>query len=588
MIFDLLLYSSLTLFLLGLIYKISTWFTRKIGILAEKVTTAERLFAAAKGLAAVIFSFRLLILIKVFIFDVLLQLRIFREDFLRWLMHMLIFWGFILLVFMHALESWISEPLFADYYSTVNPFMFLRDLFGFMVIVGIAIAIYRRFVLKVPRLSTHAMDHYAIAIVAIVMLSGVFLEGLKITSHSAFMQMQEDYAGLEDEAEIEALESYWVQNYGLVSPNVKGPFDEDVLDEGQELNAGSCVDCHSRPQAAFTGYAVSKIIHPIALELDQAGGVTFLWYIHFIACFIGLACLPFSKMFHIFATPISLMAGAIMDKEKSIPANIATRQALELDACMHCGTCSLRCSVAVAYDKIGNRNILPSEKIQVLKAYAANKHLDPKGLRAIQEGIYLCTNCDRCTVVCPAGIELRDLWLNVREELIQKGLPVPLVISQFSFYRGLNQLYLDSDTYPEPLDAAKAAIAAKCELMNQPDKIIPLTPVNQELKKTADRSVQASTYSYCFSCENCSTVCPVVENYENPQEIVGLLPHQIMRSLGLGLKDLAMGSRMLWDCVTCYQCQEHCPQGVKVTDVLYELKNQAVKETFTEANTKRL
>jgi heterodisulfide reductase subunit C len=282
------------------------------------------------------------------------------------------------------------------------------------------------------------------------------------------------------------------------------------------------------------------------------------------------------------------MAGAVMDKEKSVPANIATRQALELDACMHCGTCSLRCSVAVAYDKIGNRNILPSEKIQFLKTYAANKSLDEKGLRAIQEGIYLCTNCDRCTVVCPAGITLRDLWLNVREELIQKGLPVPLVISQFSFYRGLNQQYLDADNYPEPLDAAKASIAAKCDLMNKPDKIIPLTHINQELKLTADRSAQARTYSYCYSCENCSTVCPVVENYESPQDIVGLLPHQIMRSLGLGLKDLALGSRMLWDCVTCYQCQEHCPQGVKVTDVFYELKNQALKETFAEVDAEHI
>jgi heterodisulfide reductase subunit C len=51
-----------------------------------------------------------------------------------------------------------------------------------------------------------------------------------------------------------------------------------------------------------------------------------------------------------------------------------------------------------------------------------------------------------------------------------------------------------------------------------------------------------------------------------------------MRSLGLGLRDFALGSNMLWDCVTCYQCQEHCPQGVKVTDILYELKNLATKE----------
>ncbi|MBW1837099.1 MAG: 4Fe-4S dicluster domain-containing protein [Deltaproteobacteria bacterium] len=216
--------------------------------------------------------------------------------------------------------------------------------------------------------------------------------------------------------------------------------------------------------------------------------------------------------------------------------------------------------------------------MQFLKTYAAGKDIDEEGLKAILEGIYLCTNCDRCTVVCPAGITLKDLWLNVREEFIQKGLPVALVLSQLSFYRGLNQRVLDSAKYHLPLDQAKAAIAKNCELINNPDQVIQLTPINKEFKQSADCSAQADTYAYCFACENCSTVCPVVGNYENPQEILDLLPHQIMRSLGLGLEDLAKGSGMLWDCVTCYQCQEHCPQGVKVTDVLYELKNQAAQE----------
>ncbi|UCH21851.1 MAG: 4Fe-4S dicluster domain-containing protein [Deltaproteobacteria bacterium] len=580
MVFDILFYTSLAIFILGLIYKISTWFTRKIGIMAHQVTTADRVSAATRGILTTFFSRKILILIKVFILDVLLQLRILRENYLRWLMHMLIFWGFMLLVLMHALEGSISEPLFSDYYSTVNPYMFLRDLFGFMVIVGIGIAIYRRFILKVPRLSSTIMDRYAIIIVAMVMLSGIFLEGLKITSHSEFMRMVEDYAGLEDQEEIQPLESFWVQHYGLVSPNLEAPFDEEVLAQGEELHEGYCMDCHSKPQSAFSGYAASKIIRPIASALDQAGGVTLLWYFHILSCFIGLAYLPFSKMFHVFATPVSLMVGAVMDKAKSAPANIATRQAIELDACMHCNTCSLRCSVAVAYDNVGNRNIRPSEKIQFLRAYAANKDLDSQALRAIQEGIYLCTNCDRCTVFCPAGITLKDMWLNVREELIQKGHPVPLVLSQYSWYRGLNRESLEAADYSNPLDAARKAIADNFELINQPEKIIPLTPINKGFKEKADRSGQAHTYSYCFSCENCSTVCPVVENYENPQEVVGMLPHQIMRALGLGLKDLAMGSRMLWDCLTCYQCQEHCPQGVKVTDVLYELKNQALKETF--------
>jgi heterodisulfide reductase subunit C len=48
-----------------------------------------------------------------------------------------------------------------------------------------------------------------------------------------------------------------------------------------------------------------------------------------------------------------------------------------------------------------------------------------------------------------------------------------------------------------------------------------------------------------------------------------------MNCLGLGLVEMATGPRMLWDCVTCYQCQENCPQNVEVTDIFFQLKNIA-------------
>jgi heterodisulfide reductase subunit C/nitrate reductase gamma subunit len=578
MFYDIALYVSLAIFGIGMIYKISNWFRRSIGINPSDITTSKRVSAAVKGVLGTVFSGKIFILIKVFFVDVILQIRILREDFLRWLMHMLIFGGFMLLLLMHALDGIITEALFSEYASTLNPFMFLRDLFGFMVIVGIGIAIYRRIVMKVPRLKTNPMDLYAIIILAIIMLSGVLLEGTKITSHTRYQEMVEDYADTDDEEELRTLESFWVQNFDIVSPTVKGPFEEEILAEGAEMHDMSCAACHSRPGSAFAGYAVAKITKPISLGLDRANIPTLLWYLHFLACFVGMAYLPFSKMFHIFASPVSLLANAVMEKEKSDPANIATRQVMELDACTHCGTCSRRCSVAVAFYKTGNMTILPSEKMVFLKEYVSDKDLDEEALRTIQEGAYLCTNCDRCTVVCPVGINLRDLWVNVKEEMIQKRRPVPLVLSQLSFYRGIDRQYLDSKDYSKPLDESKKAIAAKCELINRPEKIIPLTPINKEFKNKAEISPQATTFTYCYSCENCSTVCPVVENYENPQEVLGLLPHQIMRSLGLGLSDLALGSNMLWDCVTCYQCQEHCPQGVKVTDILYELKNMAIKE----------
>jgi heterodisulfide reductase subunit C len=389
--------------------------------------------------------------------------------------------------------------------------------------------------------------------------------------------MVEEYSGLEDEQELKSLEAYWVEEYGVVSPTLKGPFDAETLEQGKEFHEMSCVECHSRPQWAFTGYGVTKVIGPVASWIDRVNMPGVLWYIHILACLIGLAYLPFSKMFHIFASPLSLLANAVMEKEKSAPANIATRQAMELDACTHCGTCTVRCSVGVAFEEIPNANILPSEKIASVRALASGKELTERELRIIQEGIYLCTNCYRCTVVCPVGINLQDLWFSAREALLQRGYPEFLVLSPLSFYRGLMREALLQRDYGEPLTRAREAILAECDLMKRQDKAVSLTPTDRGFQSGLSLSAQAGTFSACFGCETCTTVCPVVGNYDSPKEVLGLLPHQIMHACGLGVRDLAFGSNMLWDCITCYQCQEQCPQGVGVTDVLYELKNLAIK-----------
>jgi len=571
------LYIALAIFGLALVYKVSTWFRYKIGIPSIEIRTSERFFSALKGILLTVFSPKILTLIKVFILDVLLQLRILKEDFLRWLMHLCIYGGFMLLLLMHALDKYITVALFDNYYPTINPFMFLRNLFGVIVILGVAIAIYRRFILKVPRLMTNAMDIYTIIIVAVIMLSGFFLEATKMVAYSDYQRMVNEYSGLSDPQELKALEAYWVKEFGTVSPNLRGPFDEKILAQGRELHQSSCAECHAKPQWAFAGYGTAKVISPIGLTIDRARLPSILWYIHILACFAGLAYLPFSKMFHIFTSQLSLLANAVMEKEKSSPANIATRQVMELDACTHCGTCSFRCSVAVAFDEIPNINILPSEKIASVKALASGKKLSPRALQNIQEGVYLCTNCYRCTVVCPVGINLQDLWFNVRETLLQKGYPEFFALSPLSFYRGLMREETVRKDYEKPLIRAREAIASQCDLMKRKEKVLPLTPADRPFQSGLNLSAQAKTFSVCFGCQTCTTVCPVVANYENPQEVLGLLPHQIMHAAGLGLRDLAFGSNMLWDCLTCYQCQELCPQGVHVTDVLYELKNLAIK-----------
>lgn len=572
------LYLALAVFGFGLVYKMSTWFRYQIGGDARELSAAERISAAIKGIILTLFSAKIFTLFRVFIVDVLLQAKVLRQDFLRWLMHICLYLGFMLLLLMHALDKFITSVLFPEYYSTLNPFLFLRDLFGGMVIVGIALALYRRFIRKEVRLRTNTQDYYAIIILAVIMLTGLLLEGTKITSYSRYQDMVEEYTIQADEEELRTLEAYWVEKFGVVSPTVKGPFDAETLELGREAHEMSCVQCHSRPQWAFLGYTTARIIRPLALGLDRAHLPTILWYIHFLSCWLGLAYLPFSKMFHIFASPLSLLTNAVMDRDTSDSANIATRQVMELDGCTHCGSCTLNCSVAIAFESIPNLNILPSEKISSIKKLASGSHLSEKELRHIQEGIYLCTNCERCTVVCPVGINLQDMWFNVREALLGKGYPEFLSLSPFSFYRGLMRESFVENGYREPLNRAREAIAAECRLMTMPETSLPLTPSDREFKTGLTLSAQASTFSVCFGCQSCTTVCAVVANYDNPEEVLGMLPHQIMHACGLGVRDLALGSNMLWDCLTCYQCQEHCPQGVCITDVLYELKNLAVKQ----------
>jgi heterodisulfide reductase subunit C len=67
----------------------------------------------------------------------------------------------------------------------------------------------------------------------------------------------------------------------------------------------------------------------------------------------------------------------------------------------------------------------------------------------------------------------------------------------------------------------------------------------------------------------------VVRLFDDPAAELDLLPNQLMHALDLGLYQEAVGARMVWDCLSCYRCQDACPQGVKVTEVLAELRNQA-------------
>lgn len=535
---------------LGLLYKIRLWMTVSIGDASRDLSPGQRLAAAIKGLFCGIFSLRIFPALGAFILDGLLQRRVWRHSRLAWLAHECIFLGFMGLLFMHALGDVLTARIFKDYYPTVSPYMFLRDLSGVVVILGVVLAIYRRFTVPGMKFTTRGIDRFALALVGFIIISGFALEALKIDSHKRFEEMVQDYAVANDDNEIADLRVFWSQKYGVIFPKGQGEYDADALERGATVNENACASCHVPPQTAFASYTLGQLIRPIAVALTDKGAEDLLWYLHILACMVGLAILPFTKFLHLFTSPFLLMIQRAVGDPKSLsPANLANLRALELDACTHCAACSVHCSVAVAMKQVPNANILPSEKLNSLMRMAGARFHKPDRaeLARIRQGSYICSSCLRCTTTCPVGINLQDLWLAMKEDLAAQGLPA----------------------------TSLAVKNSECRAA-QPSRSLPVLKVGDRSIQTAlKHSALSANFSSCFRCMTCSNACPVVRMYPKPMEALDLMPHQIMHSLGLGLKEEAMGARMTWNCLTCYLCQEACPQRVRVADILYELRHLA-------------
>ena len=537
------LYASLLLCALGLLWRMAGWYRLRIGPDVQAVTLLQRWLATLRGLAGALFSRRLIDLLGALFFDVLLQRRLYRSDKSRWLAHWLMAAGFMLLLLMHALAALVTVKLFPGYESTRNPYLFLRNLFGAMVLVGMAMFLFglrRRRTRFAP--ARPPMAAAFVALLGFVLLTGFLLEANKIVSPQAFYRMAKEFNGSADPAALKPLRALWASEFGVAFDDLKEPITAELMSQGRALHEADCETCHARAASAFVSYPLSRLLTPIAPILDQAQAHTWLLYLHVFACFLGLATLAFTRFLHAVAAPISLLVHGAAPPQAFSSAGRATRRALALDACVACGICDAQCAVAPLARYLDNRYLLPSHKLVATGAREMS-------LR-VAEGAFLCTDCGRCSSACPVGLDLQDLWQATRGDLAGAGLPAP---AQWVKTRSALDWAeaLQSDAAPQRF----------------------FDPDAREAPLSADRS----SFSRCVQCQTCSNVCPVVAHSTDPAFAVDLTPQKVMNLLRLGLRDLTLGSSMVWSCATCYQCQEHCPEGLRVADIMVELRALAVQ-----------
>lgn len=204
---------------------------------------------------------RLAKVLSVFFWDALHLNRLKERSTLRWLMHLLILGGFVL-TFVLDLVVTISMDL-VNYEPMIEENgwakMWIRD-FGFevcglMMLSGLMIAAVRRFALKPKIVRTELPDAVSILFLLFVVLGGFILEGIGI--------------------------------------------------------AGSIQGHTTNQQYSFVGYVFS-LLTPSSWGqyYDQA------WLIHGVMSALLIAYIPFSKLFHMIATPIAI------EVERMLPAEV--------------------------------------------------------------------------------------------------------------------------------------------------------------------------------------------------------------------------------------------------------------------------
>ncbi len=464
--------------------------------------------------------------------DLVFLRRTLRQGPLRWTGHTLLLLGFLPLVVLHAMDGVVTRIFFAGYEPTLDPWQFLRNLFGLISLCGLALLLWNR-CKNLKNLST-AQDWAFLMLIGGVLVSGYFLESLKIMSAGDFTRMTDEYFPEAEPAELLSLKAYWSRENGVRFRDFL-PTAPEMMKLGAQLHEDRCAGCHASTSTAFVSRALTVLL-PSPWHIADAGR-TILWYVHVGLAFLGLGLLPWGKFFHPALTGANLLRRA---GSRTSSATTPLARGLALDACTRCGQCSLHCSVAPSHKVLGNQDILPMDKLADLR-----RHVDGK-LSAVQtaslvEGSHICTECLRCTEICSAGIDLQDLWIVSKKALSEAG-----------------RAGVDGEIRKSTAGQWAKELATHGQ--------------NKVGSTGAGLSDRAESFWGCVQCTTCTGVCPVVAVSEDPSRDLDLVPQQIMNLLRMGLKAQTLGARMVWSCTTCYKCQEHCPQGIPVADILYELR----------------
>ncbi|WP_207586586.1 heterodisulfide reductase-related iron-sulfur binding cluster [Halomontanus rarus] len=316
----------------------------------------------------------------------------FDRDLYGGLMHSFIMWGFLTLLIATTvlgidMDVWqlaLGRESFwvGDFYLG---YQFVVDAMGLLFVVGIGMALYRRYLVRNHRLwgrHTSSEDDLFVWTLFVLGVGGFLLEGLRILGNG-------------------------YPEFEIVS---------------------------------FVGWGTALALEAAGVDQSLAASLHWwMWWSHALVALAFVAWIPYAKPFHM----LSSFANVVTRDENSarrlpgIPADLEATNAesiddftwkelLDQDACTKCGRCSAVCPA-----KASDRPLDPRDVILDLKTY--REELDAGmtdeqpivadgGTSVIDaETMESCMACMACVDSCPVEIEHLNSFTRLNRQLVDQG-----------------------------------------------------------------------------------------------------------------------------------------------------------------------
>jgi Fe-S oxidoreductase/nitrate reductase gamma subunit len=325
----------------------------------------------------------------------LLQLRTARQAYAGGF-HLMVFAGFIVLTIATTVVM-----LDFDFHTSIMKGRFylvfqslIVDLFGALVLVGIAMAAVRRWIQRPRQLVLTDEASWILVLIFVIGVTGFLVEGWRIA----------------------ATHDPWA----AWSP------------------IGNAVAAVSAPWMSES-----------ALRTAHAAG----WWLHLLLVYFFIAWAPFTKLLHIATAPMSIFTANLdgqgrglksIDFESEAPLGVASleqftwKDLLDFDACTECGRCSAVCPANTVGKSLSPRDIvldlraLMHRQSEALLATRGEQPSDEPRIPVIDEAtavapdaLFSCTTCGACVEACPVYIEQLPKILDTRRYLVMEEADYP-------------------------------------------------------------------------------------------------------------------------------------------------------------------